>query len=177
MQQYEERMKKAIEAIERELQTFRTGRANPNILDRIYVDYYGSQTPLKSLANITVPEGRTLQINPFDMSALVNIEKAILESDLGFNPTNDGSKLMITIPELTKERRQEMVKLTKKAVEDGKVSIRNARRDALNDAKKDEEMTEDDQRAYQNDIQKLTDKYVAKADELASVKEKELMTI
>lgn len=177
MSDYENRMEKAVEVVEKELMTIRTGRANPGILDRVNVDYYGSKTPLKSIANISVPKGRTLVINPFDMSALAEIEKAIIESDLGLNPSNDGKKIIITIPELTKDRREELVKQTKKIIEDGKVAIRNIRRDVLNDAKKSDEMTEDESRNFSNEVQKVTDKYIAKIDELSNSKEKELLTI
>ena len=177
MSDYENRMEKAVEVVEKELMTIRTGRANPGILDRVNVEYYGSKTPLKGIANISVPEGRTLVINPFDMSALAEIEKAIIESDLGLNPSNDGKKIIITIPELTKDRREELVKQTKKIIEDGKVAIRNIRRDVLNDAKKSDEMTEDESRNFSNEVQKVTDKYIAKIDELSNSKEKELLTI
>jgi ribosome recycling factor len=177
MSDLENRMQKALEMVEKELLTIRTGRANPAILDRVVVEYYGAKTPLKSLANLSVPEGRTLVITPFDHSILVGIEKAIKDSDVGLNPTNDGQKIIITIPELTKERREELVKQTKKIIEEGKVAIRNVRRDVLNDAKKDKEMTEDLLRNFTNDVQKSTDKYIEKVDALASSKEKELLTI
>lgn len=177
MSDYENRMEKAVEVVEKELMTIRTGRANPGILDRVNVEYYGSKTPLKGIANISVPEGRTLVINPFDISALADIEKAIIESELGLNPSNDGKKIIITIPELTKDRRDELVKQTKKIIEEGKVAIRNIRRDVLNDAKKSDEMTEDESRNFSNEVQKVTDKYVTKIDELSSIKEKELLTI
>lgn len=170
-------MEKAVEVVEKELMTIRTGRANPGILDRVNVEYYGSKTPLKGIANISVPEGRTLVVNPFDMSALADIEKAIIESDLGLNPSNDGKKIIITIPELTKDRREELVKQTKKIIEEGKVAVRNVRRDVLNDAKKSAEMTEDESRNFSNEVQKVTDKYIAKIDELSNSKEKELLTI
>ncbi|NQY79196.1 MAG: ribosome recycling factor [Candidatus Caenarcaniphilales bacterium] len=177
MSDYENRMEKAVEVVEKELMTIRTGRANPGILDRVNVEYYGSKTPLKGIANISVPEGRTLVINPFDMSALAEIEKAIIESDLGLNPSNDGKKIIINIPELTKDRREELVKQTKKIIEEGKVAVRNVRRDVLNDAKKSDEMTEDESRNFSNEVQKVTDKYIAKIDELSNSKEKELLTI
>mgnify|MGYP001557080306 CR=1 FL=1 len=177
MSDYKNRMEKAVEVVEKELMTIRTGRANPGILDRVNVEYYGSKTPLKGIANISVPEGRTLVVNPFDMSALADIEKAIIESDLGLNPSNDGKKIIITIPELTKDRREELVKQTKKIIEEGKVAVRNVRRDVLNDAKKSAEMTEDESRNFSNEVQKVTDKYIAKIDELSNSKEKELLTI
>lgn len=163
--------------VEKELLTIRTGRANPAILDRISIEYYGSKTPLKSVANLSVPEGRTLVVSPFDPSTLAAIEKAIIDSDVGLTPTNDGQKIIITIPELTKERRAELVKQTKKIIEEGKVAVRNIRRDVLNDAKKDKDMTEDALKGYTNEVQKATDKYVEKIDALAAAKEKELMTL
>ena len=177
MSDLDNRMKKALEMVEKELLTIRTGRANPAILDRISIEYYGSKTPLKSVANLSVPEGRTLVVSPFDPSTLAAIEKAIIDSDVGLTPTNDGQKIIITIPELTKERRAELVKQTKKVIEEGKVAVRNIRRDVLNDAKKDKEMTEDALKGYTNEVQKVTDKYVEKIDALAAAKEKELMTL
>ena len=177
MSDYENRMEKAVEVVEKELMTIRTGRANPGILDRVNVEYYGSITPLKGIANISVPEGRTLVVSPFDISALTDIEKAIQESDLGLNPSNDGKKIIISIPELTKERREELVKQTKKIIEEGKVAVRNVRRDVLNDAKKSDEMTKDESVNFSNEVQKVTDKYIAKIEDLAKGKEKELLTI
>ena len=177
MSDLDNRMKKALEMVEKELLTIRTGRANPAILDRISIEYYGSKTPLKSVANLSVPEGRTLVVSPFDHSTLAAIEKAIIDSDVGLTPTNDGQKIIITIPELTKERRAELVKQTKKIIEEGKVAVRNIRRDVLNDAKKDKDMTEDALKGYTNEVQKATDKYVEKIDALAAAKEKELMTL
>jgi len=177
MSDLDNRMKKALEMVEKELLTIRTGRANPAILDRISIEYYGSKTPLKSVANLSVPEGRTLVVSPFDPSTLAAIEKAIIDSDVGLTPTNDGQKIIITIPELTKERRAELVKQTKKIIEEGKVAVRNIRRDVLNDAKKDKDMTEDALKGYTNEVQKATDKYVEKIDALAAAKEKELMTL
>ena len=177
MSDLDNRMKKALEMVEKELLTIRTGRANPAILDRISIEYYGSKTPLKSVANLSVPEGRTLVVSPFDPSTLAAIEKAIIDSDVGLTPTNDGQKIIITIPELTKERRAELVKQTKKIIEEGKVAVRNIRRDVLNDAKKDKDMTEDALKGYTNEVQKATDKYVEKIDALAAAKKKELMTL
>ncbi len=177
MSDLDNRMKKALEMVEKELLTIRTGRANPAILDRISIEYYGSKTPLNSVANLSGPEGRTLVVSPFDPSTLAAIEKAIIDSDVGLTPTNDGQKIIITIPELTKERRAELVKQTKKIIEEGKVAVRNIRRDVLNDAKKDKDMTEDALKGYTNEVQKATDKYVEKIDALAAAKEKELMTL
>ncbi|OIJ13133.1 ribosome recycling factor [Anaerobacillus alkalilacustris] len=176
----EEKMNKAIEALRRELSTLRAGRANPSILDKIHVDYYGASTPLNQLASITVPEARLLLIQPYDKSALADVERAIQKSDLGLSPSNDGSVIRITIPPLTEERRRELVKLVKKSAEDAKVAIRNVRRDANDDLKKlqkDGELTEDELRRSTEDVQKLTDKEIVKIDEVAANKEKEIMEV
>ncbi|OIJ17866.1 ribosome recycling factor [Anaerobacillus alkalidiazotrophicus] len=176
----EEKMNKAIEALRRELSTLRAGRANPSILDKIHVDYYGAPTPLNQLASITVPEARLLLIQPYDKSALADVERAIQKSDLGLSPSNDGSVIRITIPPLTEERRRELVKLVKKSAEDAKVAIRNVRRDANDDLKKlqkDGELTEDELRRSTEDVQKLTDKEIVKIDEVAANKEKEIMEV
>lgn len=177
MSDINERMQKAVDSLEKELSTIRTGRANPNILDRIQAEYYGSLTPLNAMANIIIVDGRTLEIKPFDKSALKDIEKAISDSDLGLTPTNDGNRLLISIPELTADRRKELVKLVKKEAENSKVSIRNVRRDEMDKVKKDDSLTEDDKKSAQDDIQKSTDDYVKKIDEVAAKKEKELLTI
>lgn len=177
MKEFESRMKKSLEALEKEFQTIRTGRANPGILDRVQADYYGTQTPIKSMANISIVDGRTLAILPFDKSALKDIEKAIIDSELGLTPTNDGSKILICIPELTQERRKELAKLVHKQAEEMKVSVRNIRREALDKNKKDDASTEDDKRKYQDDIQKLTDKFINEIDKLAKAKEQEIMKI
>lgn len=175
-----ERMDKAVQALARELSTIRAGRANAAILDRVTVDYYGAPTPVNQLAGISVPEARLLVIQPYDKSVLGEIEKAILKSDLGLNPTNDGSILRIAIPALTEERRKELVKQVKKEAEEAKVAIRNIRRDGNDDLKKLEkngEITEDELRGYSDDIQKLTDAHVQKMDEVAKDKEKEIMSV
>jgi ribosome recycling factor len=177
MKEFEERMRKSIEALAKEFQTIRTGRANPSILDRIQANYYGTLTPIKNMSNISIIDGRTLAIIPFDRAALKEIEKAIQESDLGLSPTNDGSKLLIIIPELTQERRKELAKLVHKESEEMKVSIRNIRREALDRNKKDDGATEDDKRKYQDDVQKLTDKYISEIDKIAKAKEEEIMKI
>ncbi|MFC4617373.1 ribosome recycling factor [Camelliibacillus cellulosilyticus] len=174
------RMDKAAEALRKELATFRAGRANTSLLDRVQVEYYGAETPLNQLATITAPEARLLIVQPYDKSVIGDIEKAILKSDLGLTPANDGSVIRITIPALTEERRKELVKLVKKAAEDAKVAIRNVRRDAndsLKKAEKDGEMTEDDFRRFTEEVQKTTDNQIRIIDEIAANKEKEIMEV
>ncbi|CAM2891370.1 ribosome recycling factor [Paenibacillus sediminis] len=175
----EERMDKAIQALKRDLATLRAGRATPSLLDRIQVEYYGSLTPLNQLANINTPDSRTLLIQPWDKSSLADIERAIMKSDLGLTPANDGSTIRLTIPPLTSERRAELVKLTKKFGEEAKVAIRNIRRDANDDIKKKEktEISEDESRRHQDDIQKVTDKFIAEVDKILAAKEKEIMEV
>ncbi len=175
-----ERMDKAVQALSRELATIRAGRANASLLDKVSVDYYGAPTPVNQLAGVSVPEARLLVIQPYDKSILGEIEKAILKSDLGLNPSNDGSVIRIAIPALTEERRKELVKLVKKEAEEAKVGIRNIRRDGNDDLKKLEkngEITEDELRGYTDDIQKVTDAHIQKVDEVAKDKEKEIMTV
>jgi ribosome recycling factor len=175
-----DRMTKAIQAYTRELASIRAGRANASLLDRITVDYYGAPTPINQLAGVSVPEARLLVIQPYDKSVLGEIEKAILKSDLGLTPTNDGSLIRLSIPQLTEERRKELVKVVKKEAEEAKVAIRNIRRDGNDDLKKLEkngEITEDDQRGYSDDIQKLTDEYITKVDNLTKEKEKEILEV
>ncbi|MGS2776880.1 ribosome recycling factor [Robertmurraya sp. GLU-23] len=175
-----ERMNKAIGAYTRELAAIRAGRANASMLDRITVDYYGAPTPINQLAGVSVPEARMLVIQPYDKSILSDIEKAILKSDIGITPSNDGSIIRLAIPQLTEERRKELVKVVKKESEDAKVAIRNIRRDGNDDLKKLEkngEITEDDQRGYSDDIQKLTDEYIIKVDQLTKDKEKEILEV
>ncbi len=174
------RMEKAIGAYTRELASIRAGRANASLLDRITVDYYGSPTPVNQLAGISVPEARLLVIQPYDKTILGEIEKAILKSDLGLNPANDGSLIRIAIPALTEERRKELVKQVKKEAEEAKIAIRNIRRDANEDLKKLEkngEITEDDLRGYSDDIQKLTDTNITKIDDITKNKEKEILDV
>ncbi|MCD8501540.1 MAG: ribosome recycling factor [Bacillaceae bacterium] len=176
----EDKMNKAIEALRRELTTLRAGRANPAILDKVQVEYYGALTPLNQVASISIPEARLLLIQPYDKTALADIERAIQKSDLGLTPSNDGSVIRIAIPALTEERRRELVKLVKKYAEEAKVAVRNIRRDANDDLKKlqkDGEMTEDELRRSTDDVQKLTDKEIVKIDEVASTKEKEIMEV
>ncbi|MEK5058758.1 ribosome recycling factor [Paenibacillus shunpengii] len=175
----EERMDKAIQALKRDLSTLRAGRATPALLDRIQVEYYGAMTPLNQLANINTPDSRTLMIQPWDKSSLADIERAIMKSDLGLTPANDGAMIRLSIPPLTEERRTELVKFTKKFGEDAKVAIRNIRRDANDDIKKLEksDISEDESRRHQDDIQKATDKFVAEVDKVLAAKEKEIMEV
>ena len=178
-QHAEERMEKAIQALRRDLATLRAGRATPALLDRVQVEYYGAMTPLNQLANISTPDSRTLMIQPWDKSAMSDIERAIMKSDLGLTPANDGSMIRLAIPPLTEERRSELVKLTKKFGEEGKVAISNIRRDANDEIKKMEksEISEDESRRHQDDIQKSTDKYIAEVDKVLAAKEKEIMEV
>lgn len=173
-------MQKTVEATQRAFNTIRTGRANPSLLDRVMVEYYGSPTPLKSLANISTPDASTITIQPFDRSSLNLIEKAISLSDVGLTPNNDGSTIRLNIPPLTSDRRKEFVKLSAKYAEEGRVGIRNIRRDALDSSRKQEknsEISEDEARDQQETLQKLTNKYTAKIDELLAEKEKEITTV
>ncbi|MFD3260957.1 ribosome recycling factor [Paenibacillus lentus] len=175
----EERMDKAIQSLKRDLATLRAGRAAPSLLDRIQVDYYGTPTPINQLANINTPDSRTLMIQPWDKSSLAEIERAIQKSDLGLSPANDGSLIRLSIPPLTEERRVDLVKMTKKFGEEAKVAIRNIRRDANDDIKKLEktEISEDESRRHQDDIQKSTDKFIAEVDKVLAAKEKEIMEV
>ncbi len=175
-----ERMTKGIEALSRELAKLRAGRANPALLDRVMVEYYGADTPLNQLATISVPEARLLTVQPFDKSSINDIERAIQKADLGLTPSNDGNLIRISIPPLTEERRKELVKLVKRSAEDAKVAIRNIRRDANDECKKLEknsEITEDELHRLTDEIQKLTDSFIAQADEVADNKEKEIMEV
>ncbi len=176
----EENMMKSVEATQRSFNTIRTGRANASLLDRISVEYYGAPTPLKSLANINTPDASTITIQPFDRTSLNTIEKAISLSDIGLTPNNDGSTIRLNIPPLTTDRRKELVKLAAKFAEDGKVAIRNIRResvDAVRKLEKASEMPEDESRDTQDKIQKLTDKYIAKIEALLAEKEKDITTV
>lgn len=172
----EERMNKSIESFQKDLATVRTGRANPNMLERVMVDYWGSPTPINQVAGISVVEGRQLVIKPYDKTTLKNIEHAIFESNLGLTPQNDGTLIRIVVPPLTEERRKEFVKKVWKYAENAKVALRNIRRSA-NDEIKKADVAEDDEKRGQEKVQKLTDKYVKKIDELAKAKEKDLMTV
>lgn len=176
----EEKMQKTILVLKDDLQTVRAGRANPNMLNKVTVDYYGTPTPLKQMANISVPEPRTLQITPWDKSAISDIEKAILLADLGLQPTNDGTNVRLNIPQLTEERRKELIKQVQKMGEESKVSIRNIRRDANDKIKSEEKqsnISEDDAKAQQADIQKLTDDNISQIDKVISNKENEIKEI
>ena len=179
LQVYEDKMKKTMSNLESELGTIRAGRANPNVLNKIKVDYYGTPSPIQQVANVSVPEARMIQIQPWEKSMLKVIEKAIQVSDLGINPTNDGSTIRLVFPELTEERRKELVKDVKKKGEGAKVAIRNIRRDG-NDAfkkLKGSEVSEDEIKDMETDLQKLTDKYVKEVDKAVESKSKEVMTV
>ena len=178
--QAEEKMKKAIAALRDEFKTLRTGRASAGLFDRITVTAYGQSTPLSQLATISVPEARLVVIQPWDRSVLGDIEKAIQKSELGLNPANDGKIVRINIPQLTEERRKDLVKVVRKMAEEGKVKLRNLRRDAneeLKKLKKDSDINEDELFKYQADVQKVTDEYIEKADKVTQAKEKEIMEI
>ena len=177
---YEERMQKSLTNLEGEYTAIRAGRANPRILDRIQIDYYGTPSPLQSVANISVPEARMIQIQPWDASLIKDIEKAILSSDLGLTPANDGKVIRLVFPELTEERRKELAKEVKKKGEDAKVAIRNIRRDANDFVKKEAKantISEDEQKQSEDEIQKLTDRYVAKIEKAIEPKSNEVMTV
>lgn len=173
-------MQKSVERTQQDFNTIRTGRANASLLDKIMVDYYGADTPLKTIANISTPDATTILIQPFDRGSMSQIEKAISLSDIGLTPNNDGQVIRLNIPPLTAERRQEFVKLAGKYAEDGKVSVRNHRRDAIDKVRKQEknsDISEDESRDLQDQIQKVTDTFTTKIDELLAVKEKELTSI
>ena len=176
----ESTMQKTVEATQRAFNTIRTGRANASLLDKVSVDYYGASTPLKSLANISTPDATTILIQPYDRSSLNLIEKAISMSDVGLTPSNDGSVIRLNIPPLTSDRRKELVKIAAKYAEEGRVGIRNIRRDALETIRKMEknsEISEDEARDQQDKLQKLTDKYTARINELLAEKEKDITTV
>ena len=174
----EERMKRAVTALEEEFNTLRTGRASPALFDKIRVEYYGNPTPLNQVATISAPEARLVVIQPWDKSIIGDIEKAIQKSELSVNPSNDGKVIRIAIPPLTEERRKEFVKIAKNMAEQNRVSIRNSRRDAneeLKKAQKDGTISEDELKRAEDDVQKLTDSYIAKVNELLEEKEKEIL--
>jgi len=179
LEQYDNKMKKALEFLEADFAGIRAGRANPHILDKLRVDYYGTPTPIQQVGNVTVPEARIIQIAPWDKSLLKAIEKAIQTSDIGINPSNDGSIIRLVFPELTEERRKDLVKDVKKKAEEGKVAIRNIRRDG-NDALKKlakEDVSEDEIKQLTDELQKLTDKYIKDVDAATEAKTKEIMTV
>lgn len=177
---FEDKMKKTISVLESEMKAVRAGRANPAILDKVTVEYYGAPSPLTQIANVSVPDARSIMIQPWDASILGDIEKAILKSDIGITPNNDGKSLRLNFPPLTEERRKELVKGIKKKGEDSKVAIRSIRRDAMEDAKvqkKNGEITEDDVKNIEKDIQKLTDNYIKDIDTVIAAKEKEILEV
>lgn len=179
LQQYEDKMKKALEFLESDYAGIRAGRANPHVLDKLRVDYYGTPTPIQQVGNVTVPEARIIQIAPWEKSLLKEIEKAIQVSDIGINPTNDGSVIRLVFPELTEERRKDLAKEVKKKAEDGKVAVRNIRRDG-NDAFKKlakTEISEDEIKQLEDQLQKLTDKFIKDIDAVMEAKTKEIMTV
>ncbi len=176
----EEKMDKTISVLQDNFAEVRAGRANPAILNKVKVDYYGVPTPISQVAGVSIPEARLIVIQPWDMSILKEIEKAILASDIGITPNNDGKVIRLAFPELNEERRKELVKDIKKSAEESKVSIRSIRRDGIDEAKKEQKdgnMTEDDLRNAETEIQKLTDKKIEKIDEILNAKEKEIMTV
>lgn len=177
---FEEKMGKSLDSLREDFSTIRAGRANPHLLDKIRVDYYGQPSPLQSVANISVPEARVIQIQPWESKMIKEIEKAILASDLGLTPGNDGKVIRIVFPELTEDRRKELVKDIKKKAENAKVAVRNIRRDAndvIKKAAKASEISEDDQKQIEEEIQKLTDKYVDLVDKETEAKSKEILTV
>jgi ribosome recycling factor len=176
----EQRMKKTRDVLERELAHIRTGRASPSLVEELRVDYYGTPTPLKQMASITAPEPRMLVIQPWDRSVMPQIERAIRQSDLGVSPAADGNVLRLPIPPLTEQRRKDMAKLVRKRVEDDRVALRNVRRDVLDHLRRlvrDKQLSEDDERRAQDQLQKLTDRYVAEVDRIGSAKEAEVMEV
>ncbi len=180
LEQFEEKMAKSLESLENEYSNIRAGRANPNILNKIKVEYYGVPTPLQQVGNVSVPEARTIVITPWEVSLLKEIEKAIICSDIGLTPNNDGKSIILNFPELTEERRKDLVKDIKKKGENAKVAVRNVRRDANDYFKKQfkaNEISEDEQKDYENKVQKLTDKYIEKIDSTIENKSNEIMTV
>ena len=179
LQQYEDKMKKTCEFLEADYAAIRAGRANPHVLDKIRVDYYGTPTPLQQVGNVTVPDARVLQIAPWEKSLLKAIEKAILASDIGINPVNDGNVIRLAFPDLTEERRKDLVKDSRKKAEEGKVAIRNIRKDGNNALKKlgKTDISEDEVKQLEDELQKLTDKFVKDIDVLMEKKSKEIMTV
>jgi len=176
----EAKMKSSIDAVRKELGSIRTGRASPALVEGLHVEYYGAETPLKQLANISAPEARTLIIQPYDRTGMAAIEKAILKSDLGLTPNNDGQNIRLTIPTLTEERRKDLVKLVRKHLEEGRVAVRNVRRegiDHLKDMEKAKTLSSDDDKRAQERLQKLTDTYIKQMDDIGHAKEAEVMEV
>ncbi|MBE5855269.1 MAG: ribosome recycling factor [Lachnospiraceae bacterium] len=179
LQVFDEKMKKAVNHLESEFATIRAGRANPHVLDKVKVDYYGTPTPIQQVGNVTVPEPRMIQIAPWEKSLIKEIEKAIMTSDIGITPSNDGAVIRLVFPELTEERRKDLVKDVKKKAEDSKVAVRNVRRDG-NDAFKKlekEDVSKDEIEELQDNLQKLTDQYIKEIDQILEAKSKEIMTV
>ncbi len=176
----ESKMKAAIDAMTHDFATYRTGRASPSVLERVHVDYYGTETPINQIANVSIPEPRQLLIQPYEKSMFTVIERAIMKSDLGINPVNDGTGIRLTFPQMTEDRRKDMVKQVHARTEHARVSIRNVRREAIDGIKgleKKKEITEDEVKGNESKVQKLTDTYVHQADELGKKKEAELMSV
>ncbi|HYR61650.1 MAG TPA: ribosome recycling factor [Actinomycetota bacterium] len=176
----EDKMNKAVHSTREELAVIRTGRASPRLVEHLHVEYYGSKVPLNQIAGISVPEARQLVISPYDRNALSHIEKAILASDLGINPSNDGTIIRLSFPPLTQDRRKELIKVARERAEEGRVAVRNVRRHAKDDMErreKDGEMTEDDLRRMEKDLQRVTDHFVAEIDEVLAAKERELLEV
>lgn len=180
LKQYEDKMEKSLDSLQGEFSAIRAGRANPHILDKITIDYYGTPSTLQQVANVTVPEARMIQIQPWEASLIKDIEKAILASDLGLTPTNDGKSVRLVFPELTEERRKELVKDVKKKGESAKVAVRNIRRDAndaVKKANKANEISEDELKQMEDKIQKMTDRFIANVDSMVETKSKEILTV
>ena len=176
----EAKMKSSIDAVRKELSSIRTGRASTGLVESLHVEYYGAETPLKQLANISVPEARSIVIQPYDRTAMASIEKAILKSDLGLTPNNDGQHIRLTIPTLTEERRKDLVKMVRKQLEEGRVAVRNVRREAndhLKAMEKEKTLSADDDKRAQERLQKLTDTYIKQIDDIGHVKEAEVMEV
>ena len=180
LKQFEDKMQKSLDSMANDFMTIRAGRANPHVLDKIAVDYYGSPTPIQQVANVSVPEARMIQIQPWEKKIIKDIEKAILMSDIGINPTNDGTVIRLVFPELTEERRKELVKDVKKNGEEAKVAVRNIRRDANDFVKKQNkagDLNDDQAKDEEDKVQKMTDKYIKQIDEAVDAKSKEIMTV
>ena len=180
LKQFEDKMQKSLDSMANDFMTIRAGRANPNVLDKVKVDYYGVATPVAQVGNVSVPEARTIMIQPWEPNLLKEIEKAILVSDIGITPTNDGKAIRLNFPDLTEERRKELAKDVKNRGEEAKVAVRNIRRDAneqLKKLEKDKVISEDDLKDYMDEVQELTDKYIEKIDQVVEEKEKDIMTI
>lgn len=180
LQESEEKMAKTVEVLKKDLASLRAGRANPALLDKVVVDYYGVPTPVNQMANISVPESRLLVIQPWDKSTISNIEKGIMKSDLGLTPNSDGAVIRISIPQLTEERRKDLVKVVKKKAEEARVAVRNVRRetnDMIKELEKEHEISEDESKRSLEEAQKVTDKFIKKVDEVMANKEKEIMEV